>query len=261
MKGVVFEGGGEAAFCHLGAVKYFQENEITFDYYAGSSSGAIIAVFAAAGFPASEIEKIAFDIKIPSTNFFYGCYNVIKNFGWLSTQFISDLIVKYFGDITLQDFEKKYGKKIVITACKNFQEEYFTSSFSPFLKLSEAVARSCAFPYVFARRNGYSDGGIINNFPYNFLANLIGEKNVTGIYLRHINETAPIISKNIFEFSYNLFNCISNDHSLNLLSKNDLSRIIIITSSLKTFSNNEEQKKEAIEKGYNTTKLFYNPCF
>jgi hypothetical protein len=178
----------------------------------------------------------------------------------------------------MAEFEKKYGKKIVITACKNFQEEYFTSfnSLNSSLnfkegkegkewgvknntneKLAEVVARSCAFPYVFARRDGYSDGGIINNFPFNYLVNLIGEKNVTGVYLRHYSECKPVISTNIFNFTYNLFNCISNDHSLSLLSKYSLKNIMIIKTDLTTFNNTRENKIKGVEEGYETALKFY----
>lgn len=253
MKGIVFEGGGSAAYCHIGVWKQLKKLHKDFDYFAGSSSGSIIAIFTAAGFTAEQLEQIATKMEMPTTNFITGCYNLIWNYGWLSTDFIANLITEHFGNITLADFEKKYNKKIIITACHDFREIYFTSfADNKDLLLSEAVARSCAFPYVFARREGFSDGGIINNFPYGYLSKIIGEKNILGVYLKHRSECAPKKSKNILEFTMNLFNCLSTDHSLTQLN---VKNIIVVNTFIKTFET--DKISEGIAEGESAARLFF----
>ncbi len=260
MKGIVFEGGGTAAYCHIGVLKYIQTNKNTknldFKYYAGSSSGSIIAVFAAAGYSFENIEIIAKNIKIPETNFVSGCFNLLFNYGWLSTQFIADLITEYFGNITLEDFEKKYKKALVITACYDFKEVYFTSfAENKTTLVSEAVARSCSFPYVFQLRDGYSDGGILNNFPYIYLENLIGSKNILGVYLERKNEIKPKESKNIFAFTINLFNTMSTDHSLMEIPKKDIKNIITVYTTIGTFDINDIEL--GISDGYKSAEKYF----
>lgn len=255
MKGIVFEGGGAAGYCHIGVLSYLENKH--FDYYAGSSSGSIVAVLAAFGFSADNITEIAKKIKIPQVNFVRGCFNLVWNYGWLTTDFIAELIISQLGrNMSLEEFEKITGKKLVITACKDFKEEYFTSfGENKEVKVAEAVARSCAFPYVFARRNGYSDGGIIDNFPFSYLVNILGEENVLGVYLKHDKKKCDLVSKNIFEFTINLFNCLTDDHSTVILPNNLLKNVLVVNTTIKTFDLSEIEK--GITEGYSAAKQFF----
>lgn len=255
MKGIVFEGGGASVYCHIGALKYIEKNKNDFEYIAGSSSGSIIAVFYGAGYTVDKLIDICCDFKIPNINIFKGLYNLIYNYGWFSTDVIADIIKKYFGEMTLTEYEEKYKKKLIITACKDFAIEYFDSNNGNH-KLYDIVASSCAFPFIFARRNGYSDGGIIANFPYSHLANKIGEKNILGIYIKRTDEFSPKQSKNIFEFTINLFNTLISPNVYETYDKSELKNIIIINTSVKTFDIG--QIKKGIKDGYKATKKYFS---
>lgn len=195
MKGIVFEGGGASAYCHIGVVKYLEEIGREYNYIAGSSSGALIAVFYGAGFTARQMEDICRGIKFPVPRIWSALYNLYRGYGILSTDFIVDIVRKHIGDITIAQYEALYGRQLLITACKNFKVQYFDAS-SPD-KLPDIVARSCAFPFVFAMRDGYNDGGIVANFPYAKLQDIFfakyGEKSeekITGIFIKRRGEFA-----------------------------------------------------------------------
>lgn len=228
------------------------------EYIAGSSSGSIVAVFYGAGYAAKDMISICKEIKIPkysAISVFKNIYNLIYNYGWLSTDIIADIIKKYFGEMTLIEYEKKYNKKLIITACKDFAIEYFDSA-NGTKKLYDIVASSCAFPYIFARRNGYSDGGIIANFPYSHLVNKIGEKNIIGLYIKRTGEFSAKTSKNIFEFTINLFNTLISPNVYETYDKSELNNIIIIETAIKTFD--ISMVDEGVNAGYTTAQKYFS---
>ena len=55
---VVLSGGGAKGLAHIGVLKYLEERGIPIDFIAGTSMGAIIGGFYAAGYSPAEIEKI-----------------------------------------------------------------------------------------------------------------------------------------------------------------------------------------------------------
>lgn len=246
MKAIVFKGGGASAYCHIGVMQFI-ENLLKFEYYAGSSSGSIIAVLAAAGRTSKTMENIAKNIEFPKISRLRGVYNLITKYGWYSTDFIYKLITDEIGYITMESFQEIYKKKLVITACRNFKIEYFTSfAEGKEVLVAEAVARSCAFPYIFSSRGEYSDGGILNNFPYTYLENIVGEGNVLGIYLKSTSDIEK--TNNIIDFTKNLFNCITADHSLQNINNLDKKNILKVKTTVKTFDLGKLQV--GIEEGY-----------
>ena len=60
---IVFGGGAARGLAHIGVIKALEENDISFDYVAGTSVGSLIGAFYAAGFSAEKMEKIAKSVK------------------------------------------------------------------------------------------------------------------------------------------------------------------------------------------------------
>lgn len=58
MQGYVYHGGGIKGAAHIGALKAFEEEDISFDYISGASSGSIVATLYACGYTADEIYEI-----------------------------------------------------------------------------------------------------------------------------------------------------------------------------------------------------------
>ena len=56
--GVVLSGGGAAGAAHVGVLKALEENEIPIDYIVGTSIGALVGGFYAAGYSPGQIEQI-----------------------------------------------------------------------------------------------------------------------------------------------------------------------------------------------------------
>ena len=56
--GVVLSGGGAAGAAHVGVLKALEENEIPIDYVVGTSIGALVGGFYAAGYSPDQIEQI-----------------------------------------------------------------------------------------------------------------------------------------------------------------------------------------------------------
>ncbi len=61
---LVFSGGGIRGISHIGALKALEENNIEFDYIAGTSIGAIIGGLYASGYSADEIDSIFTSIEL-----------------------------------------------------------------------------------------------------------------------------------------------------------------------------------------------------
>lgn len=56
--GLVLSGGGSSGIAHVGVLKALEENNIPVDYISGTSIGALIGAYYAAGYTPDEIEKI-----------------------------------------------------------------------------------------------------------------------------------------------------------------------------------------------------------
>ena len=61
--GLALSGGAARGFAHIGVVKVLQENDIPVSCVAGTSVGAIVGAFVAAGYSWEKMLKIAGDIK------------------------------------------------------------------------------------------------------------------------------------------------------------------------------------------------------
>ena len=57
--GLVLSGGGAKGFAHIGVLRALEENNIAIDYIIGSSTGAIVGAYYAAGYSPEEMDKMA----------------------------------------------------------------------------------------------------------------------------------------------------------------------------------------------------------
>lgn len=89
--GLVLSGGGAKGFAHIGILKEIDKAGLQIDYIAGTSMGAIIGAFYAAGYTGNQIEDIVKEIDF------------------------SDLLRDKLPRNTTPFFEKEYGEKTKIT--------------------------------------------------------------------------------------------------------------------------------------------------
>ena len=192
--GLVLSGGGAKGLAHIGIIKALEENDIPIDYVVGTSMGAVVGAFYAAGYSPEEIESIvrdpAFQHWIDGTSTERYQYNYTKkedNASWLSfdlildpkngaqlnTPLANDLIINFvLNEFLTQaaqaagfDFQKMMVPYKAIAADVFTQKTLALDSGS----IMKAVRSSMAVPFFYRpikNNNQYLfDGGIYNNFP------------------------------------------------------------------------------------------------
>ena len=155
---IVFGGGAARGLAHIGVIKALEENDISFDYVAGTSVGSLIGTFYAAGFSAEKMEKIAKSVKTRDIK------KGLIPFTPSKTDGIKDIVKSHIGDIDVCELGKKFCGVAVDVRTGN--EIHFTNG-----NLANIVAGSCAVPGVFlpVEEQEYLlyDGGLMNNIPSN----------------------------------------------------------------------------------------------
>lgn len=161
--GVALSGGGAMGFAHIGALQALEEHLIEPTIISGTSMGALIGVFYAAGFKATEIyelvEKEHFDklFKVFTPSF------GISKLGLSSHKNVYEVLKKYIPEDNFGALPKKFtvcATDLVSRSCRYFSEGE---------GLYDAVIASSSIPGVFeAVRIGdgvFVDGGLIDNLP------------------------------------------------------------------------------------------------
>ena len=192
--GIVLSGGGAKGLAHIGVLKALEENDIPVDYITGTSMGAVVGAFYAAGYSPEEIEELALQpsfvnwVNGTSTEK-YG-YNYTKsqdNASWLTldvlldpktgpslnTPLANDLIINFVLNeyLGLADgkargsFDSLFVPYRAVSADVFTQEVLLLGSGS----LMQAARSSMAVPFFYRPikyENKYLfDGGVYNNFP------------------------------------------------------------------------------------------------
>ena len=139
--GLALSGGGAKGFAHLGALQALDEKGIKPDIIAGTSAGAVVGAFYAAGFKPKEILKKEALLKYDGFIEFMEKNLPVKRFEELNIPFCA----------VASDFDKGESK-------------VFTEG-----ELVPRVMASCTIPIVFKPMmiDGvrYVDGGLFKNFP------------------------------------------------------------------------------------------------
>lgn len=153
--GLALGGGASRGIAHIGAIKAFEENNIEFDFIAGTSVGSIIGAMYAGGKSSAEILDVAKSLKVKDIR-------KSKFFMPSKTTGIEDLVKENLGDIDITALQKPYCA--VVVDLISAKEVVLTKG-----NLAKAVAGSCAIPGVFNpvefEDMHLIDGGIQNNIP------------------------------------------------------------------------------------------------
>ncbi len=155
--GLVLSGGGTRGFAHLGVITALYERGVTFDVISGTSVGAIVGAFIAAGMKPEEIMKI----------FHKGWF-----FKYTNLQFPADGLLKLNGlkeiiqkTIPFDNIEELPLPFFVSVANLNTgKAEYLNSG-----PIGLTCLASASIPVLFSpvKLNGhlYVDGGLVDNIP------------------------------------------------------------------------------------------------
>lgn len=158
--GIAFGGGGTKGFAHLGALKAFEENDITFDEIAGTSVGSLVA--AAYSFGLTSDEMLAYAKKLKTSDIRSSRIFFVPS----KTEGIENLVKSMIGDAHFEDLRKP--TTIVAVDIKTGQEVHITKGSVP-----KAVAGSCSVPGIFNHVDfgewRLHDGGLQNTIPADVL--------------------------------------------------------------------------------------------
>ncbi|MCD2421614.1 patatin-like phospholipase family protein [Niabella pedocola] len=168
--GLTLSGGGMRGVAHIGVLKALEEYGLKPGIISGSSAGAIIGAFYAAGFSPQQMQEI-----VIRTSFFSRSSFRLGTTGIFNTVFLQRLFKESFPDDNFNVL--KTPLYVAATEITHGRTEYFSDG-----KLFQALLASASIPYIFPPiRIGskvYMDGGILNNFPiepiYNKCDVLIG---------------------------------------------------------------------------------------
>ena len=280
----VFSGGGLKGFALVGAYQVLEEKGYQFKRVAGTSAGAIIACFIAAGFSGKEIEEMLENqdfqslldprktiIPMPIMKWFFlywrlGLYqgNALEN--WFLEK-LSEKGVYTFSDLPVGSLrliasDLTNGRMLVIP---DDLEKYGLSADT--FPIARALRMSCGIPFFFepvklevgSRETIVVDGGVLSNFPMWLYDDTNGKKErpVLGIKLSHNQEEMPGHKiDNALDLFEALFSTMKNAHDEKYISRKHEKNILFIPVdgySATQFDMDENAKEELIKKGRSST--------
>ena len=230
--GICFSGGGIKGVAHIGALKAFEEENIKFDYIAGTSSGSIVACLYSVGYNSDEIYEI-FKKYINNINYFEikNIINLILGIlikrkiiitGLNSGKKIEKLINKDCAKKEINNINQinkkllipcvnlKTGDVHIFSSIKNRNRKEYSDNiiYENNINIGKAVRASCSYPGVFSpciiEDNYMVDGGIRENVPWKELKECGARKVISVIFQNEIKEKNEI----------NMFDVISGSMEL-----------------------------------------------
>lgn len=218
--GICFAGGGIKGVAHIGALKVLEEENIKFDYIAGTSSGSIVACLYSVGYNSDEIYEI-FKKYINKINYFEikNIINLILGIlikrkiiitGLNSGKKIEKLINKECAKKEINNINQinkkllipcvnlKTGDVHIFSSIKNRNRKEYSDNiiYENNINIGKAVRASCSYPGVFSpciiEDNYMVDGGIRENVPWKELKECGAQKVISIVFQNEIKEKNKI---------------------------------------------------------------------
>ncbi len=161
--GIVLSGGGARGLAHAGLLQALQEQGIEFDYVAGTSAGALVGAFYAAGRDKDDMIEAFRSTPV----FTFNHYTWVKP-GLVDTMRLRNFLRRFFPDNRIEALPKQ-----LFIATTNLNRGSWVAHHSG--PLYRPLLASMSLPPYFSpiKINGdwHADGGIMNNFPVELLRN------------------------------------------------------------------------------------------
>ena len=273
--GLALSGGGIKSYGEIGVFQVFEENEIFFDGFAGTSMGSIIAAFMACGLNSEEIKRRMLDLEseiIKEKLFKTKNLELIPLFmkqteGFINSNPFEAKLKKHFDELNIKliaELPKLFvcvavdlisGKPVLFTNDpKSFEKskEYIIVSD---IDLVQALTASCSFPLVFntTKINDMQlvDGGVMMNIPVAPL-NVMGFEKVVSVSMQDTTEFKE--SSSMRDIALRIIDLGMHESENWMVATSDLN-INIRSKNISVFSMGKGSYM--IEKGYKTaTKMF-----
>ncbi len=170
--GLALSGGGARGAAHTGVLRVLRRAGLPIHCIAGTSSGAIVGSFHAAGAPPEKQLAFAQRLRWRSLRMIG-----IPKMGFFHTGELEKFLIESIGDVRFEDLSIPLA--VVATDLRTAQQVVFKSG-----RVAPAVAASAAIPIVFSPvMHGEMvlvDGGLSNNLPSD-IARQMGAEVVLGV--------------------------------------------------------------------------------
>ncbi|WP_046756223.1 patatin-like phospholipase family protein [Kordia jejudonensis] len=159
--GLALSGGGSKGVAHIGAIKALEEHGIVATHIAGSSAGAIVGGLYAYGYSWETMLRFFKSVKVLNFTKF-----ALGKPGFLDAEKYYSEFKTYFRKDSFDGLEKELT--ITATDILNGRLKIFNEG-----ELIKPILASAAFPGIFTPvqvgNNYYIDGGVMDNFPVEYL--------------------------------------------------------------------------------------------
>jgi NTE family protein len=237
--GIVLSGGGARGIAHLGVLQALNENGIEPDAIAGTSMGAIVGCFYAAGrSPAFILEEIKKERITKFLSF------SLPGDGFLDLEHIEELMKKHIGVNNFKSLKKPFF--ISVSNLNTGKYEIISQG-----RLFEYVIASASIPIIFKpqviNNNTYVDGGLLNNLPAQALRN-----DCEKLICVHVNHSGPL--KKISGLKEIVERCLRLGIESNIIESIKAADVVIQPEKVKEYNTFDFRKSEEIYRaGYEAT--------
>lgn len=271
---IVFTGGGLRSLGHYGALEVLEQRGLlnNIKEYIGVSAGALIGFCMMLGYSISELQKavLEFDFTILQNAHpelvldFFSRYGVDS--GELLDKFIISLLrIKGCAiDMTFEQWAQKNpnGLRLRCFACNlnRCEMKEFSTEKTPSTAFRFALRASMCLPMYFVPLKDPDtgdllvDGGLIHNFPMNYLSDQEKETALGISFLYTKNKVEEI--SDFVAFLAQLYNCGFNPRTYQVQKENKLRCIVIPTGKMSAYNFDlaPSQREELIELGRKAAK-------
>ncbi|WP_163101394.1 patatin-like phospholipase family protein [Peribacillus alkalitolerans] len=183
--GLALGSGGARGFAHLGVLKVLKENNIRVDYIAGSSMGALVGAFYAAGTDMEQLYKISNNFRRK-----YFLDFTVPKMGFISGKKVKEFIRIFTKNKRLEDLDIPLW--IVTTDIKTGEKVIFSEG-----PIAEAVRASISIPGIFVPEKINNrllvDGGVVDRVPVSVVKEM-GADIIIGVDVAHVKQDMEITS-------------------------------------------------------------------
>lgn len=282
----VFEGGGVKGMAFVGSVCCLEEKNYSFERFAGTSAGSIIAALLAAGYTGKEIKSIMFStdfnlfISKKSSLKVRKLYGLLKNKGIhpndYMEQWLRELLSKK-GKVKFKDVSVNGESKLKIIASDITRHEMLilpedlkNYGLDPMeFDIAKAVRMSTSIPFYFEPyklyyKDGVSfivDGGLLSNYPI-WIFDIKGVPRWPTLGFNLVGEGQSLTSQgknDIFSYSLDIVSTMLNrKEDIYIREKDKVRTINIPTLGVKTtdFHMDKATKEKLFKEGYSSTEDF-----
>lgn len=269
----VFGGGGIRGFCYIGALKALQENNISIESIAGSSVGAVFASLFAVGYNADEIKDIFYEFSFNmfrdlNINIFNTDISLSKGeifLDWLREKYSEKLYGTKNKKVYFKDIEKDL--RILTVDINTNTPHIFSKETTPNEEIAYAVRTSASLPGLMKPINKGEeilvDGDLIKSWPAWKIYDDLNDKDTRLLEFRLEGSRDGSDIKNPMDYVNSIINTIwylSTENVFNEYHNNDRYDFIVIDAKdiiLFDFALDKNTKEKLIEKGYSTTKTYF----